>query len=52
MLNNTMIIVSIFFIIISIIILYIKSRKKITFDVHGSARWANKEEIIATGLLE
>jgi preprotein translocase subunit SecG len=50
--SKIMIILPVIFLILSLIIFYIKSRKKIVFDIHGSARWANREEIIQTGLLD
>ena len=41
------------FLIISLIAIYAQIGKKNTdYDIHGSARWANTEEIIATGLLD
>ncbi len=41
------------FIIFSIIAIYMQVSKKVTsYDIHGSARWANEEEIRKTGLLD
>jgi type IV secretion system protein VirD4 len=39
-------------IIVSLILFYLKNKKEATnYDLHGSARFATKEEIMATGLL-